>query len=1024
MHPPHYQYQQQFQPQYQYPPYQQYSVNGYQQRSSTPPRYARHSTPPRQYLPPHPTVPPPPGLPPPPPSGTASTNTARRVEEVTGNQVTQQDMDSHNVNQVNHNEASQPYSLFNNDPSNVSSLGPLLIHHIENIPKDTQSIVSTVPSTPTSTPPSSPISEPPLSSEPTPAIPTSTNTSKLSTPTINPVPDPLLLPSLISTLSSNSSTTSKPVPFPSAPTPNNTNQSTTSTSQTSSNSPTITTTCSSYNQHQSTTHPSNTATLSLSLPTTTSQTTTANIHHSNNNVHHIQSTTSNTNNNSNSNQPSQVTQQSSKTIRFASTIQSLEFNPTKSTLHPPINGNPNATWYSKPIQICDMNNPHSAYIYQTIIMPTQLQQPLNSLSEPAKQHKTSPQRVHPPLRACIDSAASADMIPAKEYFDTLTYYDQSDDSTPSVMLGDETTLVPVIGYGLAKYSINGKTIRKRALYVPALGKTALLSVNQHMQNQGCYFHAEAHNTILAFPTFMITPNVAKEIDVQLHISTEELDFDELTTQQIAIKQLSTEHPKKLFTTHQQQYNFEHKDVNSYPIQKESKTVYVQKLSPQAQLPARSTPGSIGFDVTATTTITIQPNEIKPIPTGLATSFPSDIYLRIASRSSMAMKQVIVQGGVVDSDYRGEIQVLLHNQSLHPITIPVNSKIAQFIFEKADIPLLQQVPSLPNTMRGTNGFGSTNDPTDIPHHNQQGLPNSRIQTFRLDDNNLLIMDKSKKSTAKRVSAPIQIPLVHPNDLQYWNHPSRAKDQNLHNELVIHPMNSDETTKVDPILQMNIKQISSDPADHNVLPSTDLLPPTITPVYRPNSSQASFVTMSNDDLSKSIGFLKTDKLIKNMKFLGKNNFSITKLPRNPTLDPGETATQVSAPRNTSPSPTPSEMRKIWHIDIGFGPCNAIGGIKYTLLAVNKKTRTNLVFGLKNLTTSLHRAMQEFILVCGPKPEIIRTDFDAKLIRGPVKKFLTEQQIKIQASPPYRQHQNGLIERHWQTVVCENTLSVLFN
>ena len=111
----------------------------------------------------------------------------------------------------------------------------------------------------------------------------------------------------------------------------------------------------------------------------------------------------------------------------------------------------------------------------------------------------------------------------------------------------------------------------------------------------------------------------------------------------------------------------------------------------------------------------------------------------------------------------------------------------------------------------------------------------------------------------------------------------------------------------------------------------------------------------------------------------------------------------------------MKKIWHIDIGFGPCNAIGGIKYTLLAVNKKTRTNLVFGLKNLTTSLLKAMKEFLLVCGPKPEIIRTDFDAKLIRGPVKQLLTDSHIKIEASPPYRQHQNGLVERHWQTIVA---------
>ena len=259
----------------------------------------------------------------------------------------------------------------------------------------------------------------------------------------------------------------------------------------------------------------------------------------------------------------------------------------------------------------------------------------------------------------------------------------------------------------------------------------------------------------------------------------------------------------------------------------------------------------------------------------------------------------------------------------------------------------------------------------------------------------------------------MPFVHPHDLQYWNHPKRKI--NNQNEILIHELNASDKIATDPVLQMNIKTISSNPVDHQVQPSTDLLPATITPVYRPNSSQASSVTMTNSNLLKSIGFLKPDKLIKHMKVLGQNNFHISKLPRAPALDPGETATKSATKRNTTPLETPAEMRKIWHIDIGFGPCNAIGGIKYTLLAVNKKTRTNLVFGLKNLTTSLLQAMKEFLLVCGPTPEIIRTDFDAKLIRGEVKQFLLDNSIKIQSSPPYRQHQNGLVERHWQTVVA---------
>jgi hypothetical protein len=104
----------------------------------------------------------------------------------------------------------------------------------------------------------------------------------------------------------------------------------------------------------------------------------------------------------------------------------------------------------------------------------------------------------------------------------------------------------------------------------------------------------------------------------------------------------------------------------------------------------------------------------------------------------------------------------------------------------------------------------------------------------------------------------------------------------------------------------------------------------------------------------------------------------------------------------------------MDIGFGPCTAIGGIKYTLLFVDKKSRYKLVYGLKNLKSSLLKAMKKFLTDCGTKPSILRTNFDSKLMGGQVGDLLESNKIKVQSSPPYRQHQNGLVERHWQTVV----------
>lgn len=92
----------------------------------------------------------------------------------------------------------------------------------------------------------------------------------------------------------------------------------------------------------------------------------------------------------------------------------------------------------------------------------------------------------------------------------------------------------------------------------------------------------------------------------------------------------------------------------------------------------------------------------------------------------------------------------------------------------------------------------------------------------------------------------------------------------------------------------------------------------------------------------------------------------------------------------------------------------GICYTLLAVNKFSRYKFVYGLKNLTSSLLQAVQRFVSDCRVTPKLLRTDFDHKIMGGKVAAFLLSQQIPIESSPPYRQHQNGLVESHWKTTV----------
>jgi transposase InsO family protein len=155
-------------------------------------------------------------------------------------------------------------------------------------------------------------------------------------------------------------------------------------------------------------------------------------------------------------------------------------------------------------------------------------------------------------------------------------------------------------------------------------------------------------------------------------------------------------------------------------------------------------------------------------------------------------------------------------------------------------------------------------------------------------------------------------------------------------------------------------------------------------------------------------------KHIHELGNKTVQIQHINQQLSIDPGDTATMQLRRRNTMPSTKPEKYSDIWHADIGFGPCAAIGGIHYTLMLVDKFSRFKFVYGLKNLTSSLLSAMKQFVIDAGIKPTKIRTDFDQKIIGGKVKSFLQDNVIDIQASPPYRQHQNGLVERHWKTVV----------
>ena len=140
-------------------------------------------------------------------------------------------------------------------------------------------------------------------------------------------------------------------------------------------------------------------------------------------------------------------------------------------------------------------------------------------------------------------------------------------------------------------------------------------------------------------------------------------------------------------------------------------VLVKKLNPKAELPKYKTEGSSGMDLMALIEkpITIKPQNSALIPTGLSIAIPEDTEVQIRPRSGLAAKSsisVLNTPGTIDSDYRGEIKIILFNHGKEEFTVNNNDRIAQMILMPVLKAEFEEVEELPKTIRGSGGFGST------------------------------------------------------------------------------------------------------------------------------------------------------------------------------------------------------------------------------------------------------------------------------------------------------------------------------
>ena len=140
-------------------------------------------------------------------------------------------------------------------------------------------------------------------------------------------------------------------------------------------------------------------------------------------------------------------------------------------------------------------------------------------------------------------------------------------------------------------------------------------------------------------------------------------------------------------------------------------VLIKKLNPSVQLPSYKTKGASGVDLMAyiEKSIDLKPGKACLVPTGLSVAFPENYEIQIRPRSGLAAKNnitVLNTPGTIDSDYRGEIKIILFNHGNKNFLINNQDRIAQMVLTPIIKMELEETNELPVSIRGEGGFGST------------------------------------------------------------------------------------------------------------------------------------------------------------------------------------------------------------------------------------------------------------------------------------------------------------------------------
>ena len=149
-------------------------------------------------------------------------------------------------------------------------------------------------------------------------------------------------------------------------------------------------------------------------------------------------------------------------------------------------------------------------------------------------------------------------------------------------------------------------------------------------------------------------------------------------------------------------------LSSQKVLKEAK-IEIKRLHKEAIIPQYQSSGAAGFDLCSVEALIIPPQERALVPTGIAIALSEGYELQVRPRSGLALKHgitVLNTPGTVDSDYRGELKIILINLGSEPFEIAIGDRIAQGILSEVTRARFLEVENLSDTERGVGGFGST------------------------------------------------------------------------------------------------------------------------------------------------------------------------------------------------------------------------------------------------------------------------------------------------------------------------------